>query len=913
MDEPMDMDDLFGDGDGDGDGEASVPLGPLPTNAFLPREILQRVGELRLSGCCQNLAWSKLGCIAHINRDGRGISIRGLFCSPRNGKWSLSGEYPATPRGALGDGNRLVHLCWNHSGSDLAVVDSYGRISLFSVVIAINRLAETRQFLNDPEDDLSAVVGMCWLNGERQFPIYRPAFRRDGNYQYSASNAKPYGPYHPLPGKSALISLSRGGNLRLLFQQPDMKWGEVGTELESVGSSDDLFTHASFSPDQDNTLLLAVCTLAHQLRLYRININWNSSSRPAPPNQLPTTPILLVRHVKLGDRFLPLPPSSEEASTTGESKPDVYIARLSHLEIVGVEPADKHLQTSPNPAAIIAVFSHVPVSAGVSEHQSEAYSVISRWELRPVARVLHPSFGQLPSRKSAPAAKENYLTLARQADVHVDKVVVSMQPLKVGTSFALAYSDGTIEFRNRCMEVIVHDKDYRAISSMSQVGFAFPKTDQCVNVALSPNFCQAVWLELDGSLRLKTMEYGQGALPPKEDTKFAVVLAAIALQFAYSCANHNNNDDILSFMLEQSGWAAFHADFLSEIYRALNMSVDYSVEPQHDKLFRNTIIQRCLSMQNSLGYGGEGKARTLTAKVAWATLQLRHSALTLALAINGQGRGGGADSEPEFLKPANLQAILGILRWSLDIICFISDELFWLAHAAEDHSEDLDLIQGKIREENSAALTMVLASTPRTFLRSNNTHMRKLSAALHRALQTAREQEQRDAFLFVLSVFEASSVKPAAFEQLLAELDTDVKTAYTNAGVSESERGKVEKGMLTSAAVPEVLLPVVSKLLTGGLESLKAEIEPATLYFADYSWLGWSDDSRSAGYARAQRVDVIRRVVLGRGARVRRCTRCCGVMEDVMPVRPAAALNASLQMLQRVCYCGSLWILGEDG
>lgn len=64
-------------------------------------------------------------------------------------------------------GRPLVHLCWNETGSELAVVDSSGRVSIYSILIAMNSIAGQRQAAFDPDDDRSQIVGMMWLNTQR--------------------------------------------------------------------------------------------------------------------------------------------------------------------------------------------------------------------------------------------------------------------------------------------------------------------------------------------------------------------------------------------------------------------------------------------------------------------------------------------------------------------------------------------------------------------------------------------------------------------------------------------------------------------------------------------------------------------------------------------------------------------------
>jgi mediator of RNA polymerase II transcription subunit 16 len=115
----------------------------------------------------RKVAWSNLGCIAYVKRDGNGVIIRNLLCRPEDGRWTLGGEFPISQAVPNDDGQQIVHLSWNPSGSELAVVDTLGRLSIFTIYIAVNRLSLSRSGVVDQEDDLGAIVGMSWLNIER--------------------------------------------------------------------------------------------------------------------------------------------------------------------------------------------------------------------------------------------------------------------------------------------------------------------------------------------------------------------------------------------------------------------------------------------------------------------------------------------------------------------------------------------------------------------------------------------------------------------------------------------------------------------------------------------------------------------------------------------------------------------------
>jgi mediator of RNA polymerase II transcription subunit 16 len=62
--------------------------------------------------------------------------------------------------------------------------------------------------------------------------------------------------------------------------------------------------------------------------------------------------------------------------------------------------------------------------------------------------------------------------------------------------------------------------------------------------------------------------------------------------------------------------------------------VDYSEETHYDVLIRNTTIQLCLSIQNSLGFKGEFHPRSFAGKFSWLVLQLRNIVVLVTMAAN---------------------------------------------------------------------------------------------------------------------------------------------------------------------------------------------------------------------------------------------------------------------------------------
>ena len=93
--------------------------------------------------------------------------LRHLLCDPADGQWCLGSEYVVDEVSVAHSDHPIVHLSWNPNGIDLAIVDVLGQLSIFSVLPPMNRLNLFRRCVVDPEDSLSTIVGLMWLNTER--------------------------------------------------------------------------------------------------------------------------------------------------------------------------------------------------------------------------------------------------------------------------------------------------------------------------------------------------------------------------------------------------------------------------------------------------------------------------------------------------------------------------------------------------------------------------------------------------------------------------------------------------------------------------------------------------------------------------------------------------------------------------
>lgn len=127
---------------------------------------------------------------------------------------------------------------------------------------------------------------------------------------------------------------------------------------------------------------------------------------------------------------------------------------------------------------------------------------------------------------------------------------------------------------------------------------------------------------------------------------------AFTLHFAIASTSNQGNqgnqiDDLLSVIQlfskhlsstrEEGGQfeGAIEANLFGEIYRVLDVAIDYTLGAGEniETLFKYPLAQRCLGMQLSLGYSGEGQQRSISAKVAWTMLNLRLTSLMLFYTI----------------------------------------------------------------------------------------------------------------------------------------------------------------------------------------------------------------------------------------------------------------------------------------
>ncbi|PGH02542.1 hypothetical protein GX51_04568 [Blastomyces parvus] len=898
MEDSIDVDDLFGD-------PTSLELGlegAAPTIKGLP----QRLDELRLSRCSQKIAWSKLGTIAYVSQDGQKVLLRYLHCRPDDGKWTLSEESTINQIADVHGGHTVAHLLWNESGTDLAIVDSCGRISIVTILTSLNTVKQSRQASIDPDDDLAQPVGLMWLSVSRQLFGFHKATRTNNRWTYPPYRRRPLGPLHPF-NKSALVIVTKSGHIKLIYQNPDLRWGEISTELKTVGYLDGMLTHAALAPAEGNGISIATHSACGKVCFYRVQVKWDPPEldQTAKPGGGPVAfppPSFQVLHTKTETLSAVFhPPAHDVDNITGFSSANGAIYNLTHLEIITAPQLLPNTQAATGPC-ILAVASVSPQNQLGQPPPSGPSSVLVRWQLDTMAQALHPSFDDVVSKKTASNPKSKII-FRRLEDIYFDRFVVSVDYTEAGSVLAITHDDSSISFfEARSMRPIDENEDGNIVTSMPNAGFTFPIDASGLHIAFSPSGCLALVIDGEGEFHLRYMEHSFGMEDGMYDNgKFTCAIAALALGYVRACGSDASADDILAVIVRQLNPDA-QRTFVTEVYSILFMGVDFA---EHEKLVSNQSIQKGLSMQAVLGFKSRFQPRPPSSTVPWIILNIRQIMVLLLTASNYLKN--GMDSTPSEL--VVIRMVLGNVKWILDLAKYLVDDLLEIADTLPADRTSFSL-SSKIYE--SPSLILLLSGIPRSFLR----HIFRYLGRFHLTFKAASNLsgESYKLFASINSTIDQSSLKTEVCEKMLAHIDSIVTRSYEAVGFDNPERNAPEREMLITCSIPPVLQPAVMAILT---ETVPLVIRPGVdrmaLALYDYSWLGIGDDKRTELFRRTHDVDVLKKNVyklLDATVAKRRCVRCCEISEDTSLPQSASTYHLIRKIgILRACVCGGAFAM----
>jgi len=690
--------------------------------------------------------------------------------------------------------------------------------------------------------------------------------------------------HHPADNRSALLYVTRTNRLSLLYQNESAAWQAASNDLGVSNEGGDLLSHAAFAENGDHILL---CThdIARNFWLYRVTINWNLAQQSKG-----NTGVTSIAPTLEFGRLTTLEHVGAQHSET---------ARLSHLRIVPTPPnvADQ----TPLLPTILAVFAHAPMPTNESQQHQESFSVIARWDVEPAAPILHESFAKLRPNGAIQLRAQGTL-LTRHPDSISGKTILTVDLQYFNTIVALAASDGSIDFRDRATyNTIETYVDTTFISSLPQSGFEYMPDEHHLHVAHSTDGGALAFVREDRTFGTKVMSPRYGWQPLEDgigDTKSynETAIVCLARQYAILTASNSATDETLA-LLPPDLSPEMRVSFVREIFRVLNRNPDISMYDQlrqQQFVFKEPYIHRVLSAQMALGMKPGSTHRTFGGQFAYVQLNLRYISMALVQTLSR-----GQEGKPEVLPP-----LVGLVRWTVDLIIYIVESIIMPVEDAEPNIGDAKRRYAQtLADDGNPALHFLLCSFSRTLLRFHNSYIAVYLTWVQGARQKVRTVQERQQLVDVYDMVKSIPFTLAAFQDLIMEIDQAVRTAYTEANITPERRMELELAMMTEGHIPEELQPALHTLLHTSLPKLAESTDMSNLYFWNTEWLGIS---RSVPPAGAIRYDSLRKMPLPPGVKVRVCRRCGAETEDILPEH-AKDLPPWVAFAQRQCYCLNYW------
>ncbi|KAL8295215.1 hypothetical protein RB600_000950 [Gaeumannomyces tritici] len=889
------------------------------------KQLLSRLDEMRGRGCCQKIAWSRQGTIASVSADGRSVDLRYLRSHPDDAAWGLSDSTTYSSFGSVAPqtgGGQIAHLAWASSGNpELAVVDDVGRVSFIQCPVSLNRAFTTRTWDADPVDELGAVVGCYWLPlatpGKQQYTALQgPAVREGNGWRYETSYKPAIGPSHPNPSKSAFVCITAGGTLKMFYSQPNNKIQETSLELENIGGSDDLITHASICPDRSSSgLCITLALTSRLLKLVKVAINWGlppQVDKQNPPNTHPLNPTFKEKRMAVVS-WMPLggPPPGPEPPL------DISMAHISLLELLPTTLGPNNQQGFV-PPLILAVRSHVSPFSHIVQSVLDVWEIVDDQAQSAQPQALHSAFQQLSSRTGAPAPQPA-TRLHRLDPIWLDKVAVSIQLLHPGRVICLVFSDGTVQHRDRhTLEVMYASPDLERVSALDGLGFRFADETPCLQAAFSPTSCSFVQVCEDSKVRWNSLRYPAADIgSTTQDAQYYAVVAGLAMSVA-AASSHTNYDDILAIGRQFIDKPRFAYDWVMEVARVLKIHIDYSEEAHHDQLVRNHHLQLCLSILHHMGLYGEFRPRSFGGKFGAVALGIRSIVILITIASHTYK----ADKLVPLDEPDVVDALATGSKWTLDVLSWLAESLFDLADDAKfeallNPTDWKNVMEYLHSRNNDIALHLLLCSSTRGFIQAACRRLIHLDSLSHRATDyyeknyTQAPGQDSSAvpsnrlhlsYQRMQRYTSSSLIKVAEFGELLSVLGSEIRSAYEvmlrplaerqrlqqrqqqqqqqqqgpNGNKTQQQQqqqggpdqavkraqAQCELSLLLGNAPPNGFIPVLKKFFFEvNLPAFRAQTDRAQLFFADFTLLDVLDDRRSLQErrARGKHVDAFKR------------------------------------------------------
>ncbi|ODV87583.1 hypothetical protein CANARDRAFT_194963 [[Candida] arabinofermentans NRRL YB-2248] len=629
---------------------------------------------------------------------------------------------------------------------------------------------------------LNKMVTVKWLNIDKQVIANSPAVKvqatseqpvlngcasklgaavQDSNgyyYSYNAQQYKSYGTMHPLSTKQACIGVRRSGEVCLWHQEDHgIEYRRVTAHLD-LDQGDEIL-YASIGFKRDGKVIVGVsCPGSNSVKLFEIFIDWGYLLDAA--KNLPKMPTYRTPdNMRFPPKLIVTKLFEIDVNDTDSS-----CSRLTSIDFIS---PNYHQSTEFDVLLTFENDGHYGSKAVDVENKSPSKSTILRYHLEDINQedFVRSAFKTIANKRNIDSSstslsamnKKTISKLVFKQKMTFNESIICIESLNLDMMICISFANGMMEVFNRStMKQIknIYSEPSSTntddsllpslIFSLFDAGFEFPRMNfQPEYTCISPNICCYIALPVDSSqLYIRSVESvtTKENTPPNKKGLLLATTAAIALRHTSACYFGYSTDDLMATIRSEIDSTEKRTNanqayrllisILQECQRAINLTIDISTE-QTDKMLQNQPLQRILTLQLSLGTNLNWK-RNKSGKIAWALVNLKFVTSSIMYTIhtiysNMQRFAKKGLNTPDTLANARAReesiiSVLGIIRWCMDYIIGLNQELLTLATVFK--SGDTKKIEKCIAD--SIMVPLILGKVPRAFLIFAISNIRRL-------------------------------------------------------------------------------------------------------------------------------------------------------------------------------------------
>lgn len=824
-------------------------------------------------GCSSRIAWSSKGSIAYVS-DSSVVNVTNLTCLDGE-TWDFCKPYKLYPIDSNNEPTPITFLSWCSSGSDLAVADENGHISIYTQsAVEMGAMQKQTIYEKSPQvqqpPELNKIVGFKWFDTDNTITLTSPAVIQQKafhNYirnidsstadnqiaRYSFFAIHQFGPYIPsIPNtntnKQSFIALTRRGDLRLFTQGvSDGKYFESSYHIDRDGIANEavVFSHASFagcrSPNNDTLLLSAYSAETETLYIYKIIIEWPALAALAGASRFKGNANNPISTLKVNRVFRQkiIPPVN----------PSLYV---SHIHLM--PPGPKHFETRVDAELQIA-FS-APDTTVIQK-----FLILTR-KLPP----LHNAFFRSMENGAPPPSPDKYTTLLVPSEnvVTCNNTIIDIGSSNFDSYFYTCFADGTIDIRFRTQYAEQSPVSSSALLSLHIAGFLFPQMATVDELCLSHNMCSAVYLR-DGKLEISyacnSKLPTQKLVQPKPETVFhtnlLMMLSAVTLAARHAMAGFHYCCDDLYILMKQTYQhlnkispkiaTQFYRILIRESYRSINFPLDSLPINQNTKGVSSMNLGRVLTMKTVLGTSYRWKKDHM-ARVAWSELALRNFMFAFSFALKEynqiskrpqdtrQNPAGSVSTSHEIEDRVKcISSVLSLIRFIVDLVAFICQELYLISL----YPDPYEYISGR----KSVGMPLLLGKLSRVLLLICFKVLKYIeifaTKNVEHSIGTPAEKSAQQLYKQLHDItLTISPINIEVFEQLLTKIEKSMEEVYPTL----ASRHQIEEDLIVSATVHPDLKNVMCEAVNFFKTNILPQVNVSWLHFYNVEWLGIGDE-----------------------------------------------------------------------